>query len=351
MTRGSDSDSRMVPSTAKLGRSLLASRLPSASIEFDSTDGAYMTAEARICPRCSSEMVLRTAGRGRYEGQQFWGCSTYPKCRAVIGIKGQQVSAGETEAALTSSAGASAQARYERSRQKQAERVRRGWPLLVGVTLVLMLGVYLFVQAVIDPVWGGVAALLMGLASLVAIDRLDVAKSWRVGAEGERKTASYLAGLEEGGFIVRHDRRVPGYGGNVDHIAIGPTGVWVIETKSYRGGVEVYGDRLEVNGQPRDKIVDQVYKQAIALQIALGDRLSALGVTVTPVLCLHRAKLGWAEKGVRGVRIVDGRGLAKLVRMGESRLSEESVQQLAAEVDRLFRPMVTSASPRGRDAA
>ncbi len=212
-----------------------------------------MTAEARICPRCNSTMVLRTAGRGRYEGQQFWGCSTYPKCRAVVGIKGHQVASAASEAMQENVAGASAQARYERGRQQHAERIRRGWPLLVGVTLILMFGTYLVVQAMINPIWGGVAALFVGLAMMIAIDRLDLAKSWRIGAEGERKTASYLAGLEEAGFIVRHDRRVPGYGGNVDHIAVGPTGVWVVETKSYRGRVEVYCDRLEVNDQPRDR--------------------------------------------------------------------------------------------------
>ena len=35
------------------------------------------------CPRCGSEMVLRETKRGENIGKQFWGCSTYPKCRAV----------------------------------------------------------------------------------------------------------------------------------------------------------------------------------------------------------------------------------------------------------------------------
>ena len=35
------------------------------------------------CPRCGSEMVLRETKRGENIGQQFWGCSTFPKCRAV----------------------------------------------------------------------------------------------------------------------------------------------------------------------------------------------------------------------------------------------------------------------------
>jgi len=35
------------------------------------------------CPRCGSPMVLRTARRGANAGEQFWGCSTYPKCQGT----------------------------------------------------------------------------------------------------------------------------------------------------------------------------------------------------------------------------------------------------------------------------
>jgi restriction system protein len=39
---------------------------------------------APLCPRCESPMVLRIARRGTYAGQQFWGCSTYPKCQGTL---------------------------------------------------------------------------------------------------------------------------------------------------------------------------------------------------------------------------------------------------------------------------
>lgn len=38
---------------------------------------------SRQCPRCGSSMVLRTAKSGANAGEKFWGCSAYPKCRAV----------------------------------------------------------------------------------------------------------------------------------------------------------------------------------------------------------------------------------------------------------------------------
>jgi len=35
------------------------------------------------CPKCASEMVLRTAKRGDNQGGKFWGCSKYPECRGI----------------------------------------------------------------------------------------------------------------------------------------------------------------------------------------------------------------------------------------------------------------------------
>lgn len=39
------------------------------------------------CPKCGSEMVLRTAKRGDNQGGKFWGCSKYPECRGIVSIE------------------------------------------------------------------------------------------------------------------------------------------------------------------------------------------------------------------------------------------------------------------------
>ena len=41
----------------------------------------------KICPRCGSRLVIRTARRGKNIGNKFWGCSSYPKCRYTDDIK------------------------------------------------------------------------------------------------------------------------------------------------------------------------------------------------------------------------------------------------------------------------
>lgn len=49
----------------------------------------YLNAGEKCCPKCESPMVLRTAKKGENAGGQFWGCSTYPKCRCTIQVAKQ----------------------------------------------------------------------------------------------------------------------------------------------------------------------------------------------------------------------------------------------------------------------
>lgn len=37
-----------------------------------------------VCPKCGSQMVLRTARSGANAGRHFWGCPNYPKCRSML---------------------------------------------------------------------------------------------------------------------------------------------------------------------------------------------------------------------------------------------------------------------------
>lgn len=274
-------------------------------------------------------MVRRKASRGLRSGQHFWGCSTFPQCRGTIDIAGVMLPQGN-EPASVSLAGTSAQAEFERRLGLRRARLRQVWPFLVGLTLVVMVATYLAVQGWLGPSFGALAAFGVALLfGLTAIEIPQTTRAWQRGAEGERRTARHLAGLGEAGFVVLHDRRVPGYGGNLDHVAIGPSGVWAIETKRLSGKVVIDGSHLSIGGGRQDKIVDQVFREAAAVQIALRDQLDPLGMTVVPVICLHDAELPWFKKTVRGVRLASGRQLVRLLAGGEQRLTPEQVQQLA----------------------
>jgi restriction system protein len=38
---------------------------------------------AKICPQCGGKLELRVARQGSHAGQQFWGCSNFPKCKYI----------------------------------------------------------------------------------------------------------------------------------------------------------------------------------------------------------------------------------------------------------------------------
>lgn len=47
-------------------------------------EAAREKAQNPWCPKCGKTMVLRKATKGANAGNQFWGCSGYPACRAVL---------------------------------------------------------------------------------------------------------------------------------------------------------------------------------------------------------------------------------------------------------------------------
>lgn len=56
--------------------------------QSDPTDRADLRqrAKAPVCPACGAPMALRTARQGARAGSQFWGCTCYPDCRAVLPV-------------------------------------------------------------------------------------------------------------------------------------------------------------------------------------------------------------------------------------------------------------------------
>lgn len=59
----------------------LSAHLATAPANIESNESIQ---ETPCCPKCGSEMVLRTAKRGDHQGGQFWGCSKYPNCRGIL---------------------------------------------------------------------------------------------------------------------------------------------------------------------------------------------------------------------------------------------------------------------------
>jgi len=63
----------------------LSAYLSSAQTKFERAEQAQDSLPR--CPKCGSEMVLRTAKRGDNQGGRFWGCSKYPECRGILNLE------------------------------------------------------------------------------------------------------------------------------------------------------------------------------------------------------------------------------------------------------------------------
>ena len=92
-----------------------------------------------------------------------------------------------------------------------------------------------------------------------------------------------------------HDRCVPGRQGNIDHIAVAPTGVYVIDAKHYSGKVRredrgFRGVRLMVNGRDRTELLEGLGRQLTVVRGALAARGHG-DVLVHGVLCFAAGDL------------------------------------------------------------
>ena len=136
-------------------------------------------------------------------------------------------------------------------------------------------------------------------------------KSWATGAPGERAVGEALDNIQ--GIVALHDRRKVGSQANIDHIAVTPGGVWVIDSKRSPGKKIEYRDvggwfrsdeRLYIDRRDRTKLVDGTASQVQAVSEACRDLL--VGTVVRPALCFVDVTVGWFAKPflVRGVAVL-----------------------------------------------
>lgn len=145
-------------------------------------------------------------------------------------------------------AGLSARKEHERRRAKRATRLEEKW---------------------------GTGRL--GRIAKALSDDPQSTKAWAQGAAGEERVAKVLADSLGDRAVLLHDRKVPATKGNIDHLVIAGTGVWIVDAKQYRGKVErrdvggwFRSDlRLYVGGRDRTKLVDGLQWQHDAVVAAL----------------------------------------------------------------------------------
>lgn len=165
------------------------------------------------------------------------------------------------------------------------------------------------------------------------------AELWERGADGEEATAAALAALPAAEWTVFHDIRWPGRRyANIDHVAVGPGGVFVIDSKNWTGRITVDDDVLRQNGRSREKAVAGAAEAALAIMPAAA----VLDVrNVAPVICFVRdeAIVGWA----RDVMVCATDNLVTMLASRPRVMSPEEVRTVAQHLDVQFRQAADAA--------
>ncbi len=123
---------------------------------------------------------------------------------------------------------------------------------------------------------------------------LQHAEAFERGAEDEESTARVLGALSADGWRIFHDVRWPGRAqANIDHIVVGPSGVFVVDTQSWGGDIEVKSGALRQDGKRRARHVIA----SAAAAMAIGELLPGLSPKkIHPVICFARQEpiYGWS---------------------------------------------------------
>jgi hypothetical protein len=232
--------------------------------------------------------------------------------------------------------GRSALAQYRRRRAEE----RTAWTrsLAWRVPVVAAAGLTA-AQLTLQAGLARVLATLAGLAVAAVVGlRLrfkpsEQARAWQRGAHGERRTARLLDRLTRDGYVVFHDLTMPGSPANVDHLVIGPTGVFVVDSKQWSGSVHQSIDGLVWHNHYRlDRTLEIVRWEAQAIGRLLGTRTTAL-------LCVHGAHVHGGGLHAQDVAIVPARLLCGALGPGRV-LSDADVTALATTVWTNLHPAV-----------
>ena len=186
----------------------------------------------------------------------------------------------------------------------------------------------------IDERWGRFA----GVVKLLSNDPQDIT-AWAKGSAGERRLGLQLERDCPKTTVILHDRTIPGTRANIDHIAIAPSGIWVIDAKNYSGIVEHrdIGEwfrkdvRLYVGGRDRTKIVDGMSWQIKTVQKVIRTDIAE----ITGVLCFRAAQWRLWAKPFRHeeVWVTWATELVKMI-AAKGPLGPEDIDRLATKISR-----------------
>jgi hypothetical protein len=261
---------------------------------------------APACPVCGTAMIVRPLRHGDDVDGLMWRCSRELVCTGTRRIRDPLV--------IQPAADSSTHAIFEWERSRD----RRGWSA---------------------PATANEKTSSNGLLGRFgrAINRpTSSAQPNQTATVRPTNGNSPLAGLVDYGYVVLDDRLLASARMVVDHVVVGPTGIFVVDRKPWVGQISAGAEQVYVDGRQRTGATDDVTRAAAALEDVLGYELKPIGTHVQPVITFDGASNRLFEATLGKIALTGTRSLAKTVRGGTASLGPETVVRLALAADRLL---------------
>ena len=257
------------------------------------------------CVRCGADLPAGT--RARWDDSSRTVC-----CLLCTELAAAAESSAAPPVVARGAAGASIGREHARRRNKREKHVRDAHPHIGGVLL-----------------------------ALSTPPRHE--EALRIGEEGEIAVGAALEkAVAQVDGIVLHNRRMPSGRGDIDHIAIVPSGIYVVDAKAVKGKVEIRrpwfrAPELWIAGRDRTKYLDGLDRQAQAVGDAIATTNHA-AITIQGALCFTHTNLPWLRAvELRGHLLIYRKALTKRL-LDSGQLEHTGMKQLAAAIAHALRP-------------
>lgn len=203
--------------------------------------------------------------------------------------------------------------------------------------------------AVIGMLFAIVFDFRIGLTAAVVAVIVDTVRKARAGDGGyraspaERKTSKQLSGLTKKGWHILHARSIPRdddgvSDGQIDHLVIGPTGVFAIDSESWdkRLPVRTLSHMRLFHGpfEKKDRLDEARWEANQAsrlLSLSLGQE-----IPVQPSVAIYGPSVPWRVMTVRNVDVYSGGKARTYLRKRPKVLTDEEVARIAAAAAKVF---------------
>jgi Nuclease-related domain len=224
----------------------------------------------------------------------------------------------------------------------------RTWQLraVIAVVVLVVFSIWLSWK------WGLTLAVIAVIADTIYRARRGYVGQGKVRMTGaQRRTRRQLTKLGRAGYRAMHAGIIPGSEDQIDHLVVGPAGVFAIDSEAWdkRLPVRTKSGRQLWHGpfSKKDRLEHALWEAQRAEEILSG--ATGKPVTVRAVVAVYGPKIHWDVATIRDVDVFSGPRLRKYLRRqarqnGVRRLAGDEIERIYKAANKAF-PHLSSGSP------